>query len=93
LKKESLILIVTRIRAYFKQIREQTLRYVKGNWGFPFITAFLILLFAAALQNIVAGEASLAELTAIFAYFALALGVVLQLVYFIKNRSKNGVMH
>jgi hypothetical protein len=70
------------------------MRYVKDNWGFPLIAAFLILLFAAALQNVVAGGgASLAELTADFAYFTLTLGVVLQLVYFVKNRSKNGVMH
>jgi hypothetical protein len=34
---------------YFDQIRLVGTRYVKGNWGFPFVASFLVLLLAAAI--------------------------------------------
>lgn len=91
MKKESLILIVTKISTYWKQIQEQTERSIKSNWGFPFIAGFLALLFAAAVLLVV-GLVQEAEVIATCAYFAIVVGVILQLVCFGKNRSKNGVM-
>ena len=41
--------IITKIREHFKQIRSKTKRYDNVNWGFPFIAAFLVLLFTAAI--------------------------------------------
>jgi hypothetical protein len=63
---------------------------VKENWGFPFITGFIMLLITAALFLTV-GWASLAESIANFAYYSLVAGVLLELVCFNKNREKNGV--
>ena len=78
--KESLIIIITKIREHFKQIQRKTKRYVSGNWSFPLIAAFLILLFTAAVflatyPNLV----WVAEIIADGAYFALVIGVLFQL--------------
>ena len=78
--KESLIIIITKIREHFKQIQRKTKLYVSANWGFPFITAFLILLSTAAV--FLATSANLvwvAEIIADGAYFALVIGVLFQL--------------
>lgn len=78
--KESLIIIITKIREHFKQIRSKIKRYNSDNWGFPFIAAFLILLFTAAV--FFAASANLewvAEIIADVAYFALVIGVLFQL--------------
>jgi uncharacterized membrane protein len=80
LDKESLIIIITKIREHLKQIRSKTKRYDSANWGFPFIAAFLVLLFTAAV--ILATSANLvwvAEIIADGAYFALVIGVLFQL--------------
>jgi hypothetical protein len=55
--------------------------YVKENWGSSFIVGFMFLLFMAAI--------SLADNVAVFAYYALVVGVFLQLASFLKNRSKS----
>lgn len=81
---------MTKTRIYFNQIQIVVKRYVKGNWGVPFIAGFILLLFVAAVLLSV-GWASVAEDTATCAYFTLAIGVVLQLVCLGKNRLKNGV--
>ena len=62
--------------------------YVKENWGSPLVAGFIILLFSAAIFS-AAGWIPVAEAVANCAYFALATGVVLQLVSFSKNRRKN----
>lgn len=86
--KESLIIIITKIREYFKQVQRKTKRYDSSNWGFPFIAAFLILLFIAAVflatsayfaSTISEAIVESAELIATFAYFALVIGVLFQL--------------
>jgi len=51
-------------------------RIVKGNWGFPFIASFLVLLLAAAIMLAAKTTAISAEDTATVAYFALAIGVI-----------------
>jgi hypothetical protein len=74
---------------YLGQIREKIPRFVRDNWGFPFVFAFLMLLFVSA-ALLFAGF-SMADETATTTYFVLAAGVVLQLVCFSRNKFKNGV--
>lgn len=88
--EESLITIVMKSQEYFKQIRGKASRFGMDNCGFPFIGGFIVLLFVAAIF-LAGGWASVAEATADAAYFALVIGVVLQLVCFGRNRLKNGV--
>jgi hypothetical protein len=71
------------------QLRERLSRYPKENWGYPFIAGFIILLFTAAVFLAV-GLAFTAEIAAYCAYFSLATGVIFQLIFFGRNKSKNG---
>ena len=64
-----------------------TKRYLRGNWGFPFIVSFLLLLLSAAVV-FAAGLISLAEVLAYIAYFTLATGAILQLVTIKKHENK-----
>lgn len=61
--------------------------FVRGNWGFPFILVFIILLLLAAV-SLTVGASIIGEYVAVFAYYALAIGVFLQLVCFLKARKK-----
>ena len=61
--------------------------YIKKNWGAPFIVGFMLLLIAAAV-SLSSGWASLADTVAVYAYYALVVGVVLQLTCFIKYRGE-----
>ena len=63
--------------------------YVGENWGAPFISGFMVLLVATAALMVTSSE-SLANELAIYAYFALVVGVVLQLVCFLKYNKKSG---
>lgn len=66
-------------------------RYVKKNWGAPFIVGFMLLLVVAAV-SLSSGWASSADAVAVYAYYALVIGVVLQLTCFIKyRRERNDV--
>jgi hypothetical protein len=80
---------VTELSRYFNQIQQVVMRHYNGNWGFPFIGGFIVLLCIAAVLS-AAGWASVAEVAATCAYLALAVGVVLQLICLGKNRIKNG---
>ena len=62
---------------------------VRDNWGAPFIVGFMLLLMVAA-ASLSMGLADLANEAAIFAYYALVAGVVLQLVSFLKYNKRNG---
>jgi hypothetical protein len=62
--------------------------YVKKNWGSPFIVTFMLLLISSAIL-VSSGFLSLADNTAIYAFYALVIGVTLQLVCFLKYRKKN----
>jgi low affinity Fe/Cu permease len=64
--------------------------YVKENWGSPFIVGFMLLLIVAAI-SLSAGLSSFANTFALYAYYALAAGVFLQLAGFAKNRGKRAV--
>lgn len=57
--------------------------YVRQNWGSPFIVVFILLLLAAAVL-LSAGSASWAEEVAVYAYYTLVAGVVLQIVCYVK---------
>jgi hypothetical protein len=71
----------------FTTIRVKLKGYVMENWGFPFIVGFMLFLIIAAI-SLSAGLSSLAEVIADYAYFVLALGVILQFTGFLKNRKK-----
>ena len=57
--------------------------------GVPFITGFMIILLVAVV-SVATGSESLANELAIYAYYALVVGVVLQLVCFLKHNKRNG---
>jgi uncharacterized membrane protein len=63
--------------------------YVRENWGAPFVVAFMLLLLVAA-ASLAMGSEFLANGVAVFAYFALVVGVVLQLVCYLKYGEKGG---
>jgi hypothetical protein len=65
--------------------------YVKENWGSPFIAGFMLLLIIAAFSLSV-GWSSLADTMAVYAFYALVGGVVLQLVCFLKYGNKASEM-
>jgi undecaprenyl pyrophosphate phosphatase UppP len=67
----------------------KTKEYVKTNWGSPFIIGFIVLLVTTVVSLSI-GLQYMADTIAIYAYYALILGVVLQLASFIKNRNKDG---
>jgi amino acid transporter len=63
------------------------LRYLEENWGAPFIALFILLLIVTAvffLMDLVL----IADSVAIFAYYVLIVGVVLQLICFIKYHKR-----
>jgi len=59
-------------------LREKALGYIRTNWGAPFILAFIVLLIASA-ALLSAGRSSTANSIAVYAFYALVLGVVLQI--------------
>ncbi len=61
--------------------------YVKENWGSPFIVGFMLLLLSAAV-SLSSGLSYLADAIAVYAYYALVAGVILQLACFLKYRKK-----
>ncbi len=63
--------------------------YIRENWGAPFILGFMFLLIAAAFSLSV-GLTVLGDEAAINAYYILVVGVVLQLVCFLKYNKNNG---
>jgi hypothetical protein len=62
--------------------------YVRQNWGSPFIVVFILLLLTAAVL-LSAGSAYLAEEIAVYAYYTLVAGVLLQIVCFVKYGKNN----
>jgi hypothetical protein len=68
--------------------RSKVKGYVKENWGAPFILAFIALLIVAA-GSLAIGSSSLANNVAVYSYYSLVVGVVLQLVCFLKYGKKD----
>lgn len=61
--------------------------YIRENWGSPFIVAFMVLLVGAAVCSL-SNLSRLADAIAINAFYALLIGVLLQVVCFWKFRKK-----
>ena len=72
----------------FNNIMIKLKGYVTENWGSPLIAGFMLLLAVAAVSLSV-GWSSLADTIAIYAFYALVVGVVLQLVCFFKYPRKD----
>ncbi|MHB2036690.1 MAG: hypothetical protein ACYCPW_08120 [Nitrososphaerales archaeon] len=64
-------------------LREKALGYLRTNWGAPFVLAFIVLLIASA-ALLGAGRSSTANSIAVYAFYALVLGVVLQIASYIR---------
>ena len=58
--------------------------YLKKNWGAPFIASFIVLLAVAAVF-VVLGCFALADAVAVYGFYGLVAGVVLQLACFVKQ--------
>jgi amino acid transporter len=79
------------LAVFFKKMGAKLKRYSIENWGFPFISTFLVLLFTSAVL-LSSGLASVAETTSILAYFSLLIGVILQIICFSRNRKNGGTV-
>ena len=65
----------------------RVVRYFKGRWGVPFIVVFQGLLLCCAFLLAVE-NAMLANDVAVYAYYFLVVGVVLEVICFFRNRRK-----
>jgi hypothetical protein len=70
-------------RTFVRQIPAKVKGYIRENWGAPFIVGFMILLMIAV-ASLSIDLAALADEVAVYAYYALVVGVVLQFVCFLK---------
>lgn len=61
--------------------------YLKDNPGVPFVVGFQVLL-VVCVGLLIQGSPAMAEEVAIYAYFLLVIGVVLQLVVFVRRRKE-----
>jgi hypothetical protein len=77
------------IRVFYNKFPARVRGYSKENWGAPFVVGFMVLLMVAAF-SLAMGLAVFAEEVAVYAYYALSVGVVLQLVCFLRCRKKEG---
>jgi len=59
-------------------------RYFRQNLGAPFVIVFQLLLLACA-ALLIRGYSNVADEVAIYAYYSLVIGVVLQLVSFLRH--------
>jgi hypothetical protein len=69
--------------------RAKVKSYVRVNWGAPFILGFMVLLIVAA-DSLSMGLADTADEVSTYAFCALVVGVVFQLVCFLKYSRRNG---
>jgi hypothetical protein len=82
-------LILDMIRNFAKKGSVRMKICTRENWGDPFILGFMLLLMVAAVSLSI-GVADVANEVAIYAYYALVGGFVLQLVCFLRYKNKNG---
>jgi heme/copper-type cytochrome/quinol oxidase subunit 4 len=80
------------IKKVAKEFPARVKIHTQENWGAPFIMGFMLLLIAAAV-SLSMGLPVLADGVAVVAYYALVVGVVLQLFCFLKYNKKNGEKH
>jgi hypothetical protein len=69
-------------------LKERTRKYFKENPGAPFILAFMVTLMLSAVLLIV-GNDVYANVAATCGYFSLVIGVILQLVSFIRSSKRD----
>lgn len=62
---------------------------MRENWGAPFIIAFMLLLAVAA-ASLSMRLVGFADEVAVYAYYALLVGIILQLVCFLKYDKRSG---
>jgi hypothetical protein len=62
--------------------------YFKENPGTPFILGFIILLVSAAVL-LVAGKSDEANATAVYAFYSIVLGIIIQVVFIIREERKH----
>lgn len=74
---------------FAKKMPDRVRGYVRENWGAPFIVGFMLLLMVSAVFLSISLPV-IADGVAIIAYYALVVGVVLQLGCFLKCNKKNG---
>jgi len=88
-KCENCGMILDMIRNFAKNVSVRIKIYLRQNWGAPFILGFMLLLMVAAVSLSIA-VADVANEVAIYAYYALVGGVVLQLACFLRYKKKSG---
>ena len=76
---------IARIRIFMKRLRS----YFRENWGAPAIVCFMALLLVAALF-LAGGMEEIANAIAVCAYYFLVMGVVLQIICYVKFGSNKG---
>jgi len=62
-------------------------RYFMENFGVPFVIGFQVLLLTAA-GLLVVGNSALASDVAVYAYYLLVAGAILQLISFLRSHQK-----
>ncbi|MDG6925599.1 MAG: hypothetical protein JRN09_03505 [Nitrososphaerota archaeon] len=65
----------------------RTTEYLRRNWGAPFVTIFILLLLVAA-GELSYGSEALANGLAVYAFYFLVAGVVLQIASYVKFRNE-----
>ena len=91
------ISVMDRIRILWKQLRSNIANnctkmfhrlkdYVIKNWGSPFLVGFMALLIGSAVYS--PTSLYFADTLSVYAFYALAFGVVLQLACFLKYEQK-----
>ena len=73
-------MIMFSIRQFLPRVK----RYFLENLGSPFIIGFQLLLLACA-GLLIQGSSVMANEVAVYAYFLLVIGVVLQLIAFVRH--------
>jgi hypothetical protein len=74
-------------RNIFDTVSIKVRNSVRKNWGYPFLAVFMTLLLGAAVHFSV-GLSSLADALAVYAYYALVAGVLLQFFCYIRYRKE-----
>jgi len=64
---------------------KRLVEYLRNNWGAPFIAAFIILLMIAA-GCLIYDLGPIADDLAVYAYYTLVVGVLLQFVSYLRYR-------
>ncbi len=81
------------LQTSYHQIIFRVKKYVKENWGSPFIMGFMLLLVGSAV-SLSFGLSSLADNIAVSAFYALIVGLILQVVSLLRiGRKREAEAH